>query len=42
MLPQALYFIIDRGMSGPVYVREVVDVLDTTEKRFILQLMSTA
>ena len=32
--------IIDIGISAPVYVKEVVDVLNAIDKQYIYQLMS--
>ena len=41
MLSQDFYVIIDRGISSPGHGREVVDGLNTIEKRFLFQLMPT-
>ena len=41
MLSQAFNIIIDKLVSAPAHGREVVDCLNTTEKRFIFRLMST-
>ena len=41
MLPQAFSVIIDRGISAPVHVRELLNGLNGIGKRVILQLMST-
>ena len=40
MLSQAFSVIIDRGISEPGHVREVVDGLNVISKRFLYQLMS--
>ena len=40
MLSQAFYVIIDRGISAPGHVRELVYLLNIIDKRFILKLMS--
>ena len=37
----SLYAIIDHGISAPRHGREVVDGLNTTDKRFLFQLIST-
>ena len=42
MLSQEFSVIIDHGVSVPGHVREVLDGLNSTVKRFIFQLMSTA
>ena len=41
MLPQDYNIIIDSGVSASGHVREIVDDINITEKRFILQLMTT-
>ena len=41
MLSQGFSVIIDRCISEPGHVREVVDGLNLTVKRFLLQLVST-
>ena len=41
MLSQDFYGIIERGIIASVHGREVVDGLNTLDKRFIFQLMST-
>ena len=40
MLLQDFSVIIDRCISAPGHGREVIDVLNSTYKRFLLQLMS--
>ena len=42
MLSQSIYFIIDRGVSAPGQVIEVVHCFNNIDKRFIFLLMSTA
>ena len=39
-MSQTYNIIIDLGFSAPVHVREVVDGLNITEKRFLFHLMS--
>ena len=41
MFSQSYNIIIDCGFSAPGHGREVVDVLKTTDKRFLFQLIST-
>ena len=41
ILSQAFSVIIDRGISAPGHVIEVVDGLNTIDKSFLLKLMST-
>ena len=41
MLSQLCIVIIDHGISATGFVREVLDRLNTIDKRFILQLIST-
>ena len=41
MLSHVFSVIIERGISAPEHVIEVVDGLNSIEKRFLLQLMST-
>ena len=40
MLSQSFSVIIDRGISAPGHVREVVDGLNAIDKRFLFQLIS--
>ena len=39
---QCYSVIIDRGISAPLHGKEVVDVLNVIDKRYIYQLMSNA
>ena len=41
MLSQAFNIIIDHGVSASGHVKEVVDGLNTTDKKFILRSIST-
>ena len=41
MLSQAFSVIIDRGISAPVHGREVIDGLNSIDKRFLIQFIST-
>ena len=41
MLSQAFYVIIDRGISAPGNSREVVDDINTIDKRFLFHIIST-
>ena len=41
ILPKSYNIIIDRGISEPVYGREVVDGMNAPDKRFIFHLMET-
>ena len=41
ILSQSYNIIIDRGISAPGHVREVVDLLNATYKKFIFHLIST-
>ena len=41
ILSQVVFVIIDRGISAPGHGRELVEVLNAIEKRFLFQLMST-
>ena len=41
VISQCYSIIIDRGISAPGYGKEVVDGLNTVDKRYIYQLMST-
>ena len=41
ILFQSFSIITDRGISAPVHVRKVVDVLNSAHKSFIFQLIST-
>ena len=40
VLSKCFSIIIDRGISAPGHFKEVVDVLNEIDKRFIYQLMS--
>ena len=40
VMSQCYYIIIDRGISAPGHVKEVVDGRNTVDKRYIYQLMS--
>ena len=41
VMSQCYFIIIDRGISAPGHVKEVVDGLNAADKRYIYQLMST-
>ena len=41
MLAHACNIIIDRGVGAPGHGREVVDVLNATDKKYISMLMTT-
>ena len=39
-MPQCLSITIDQGISAPVHGKEVVDGLNSVDKRYIYKLMS--
>ena len=41
VMSQCYFIIIDRGISTPYHGKEVVDVINDVDKRYIYQLVST-
>ena len=41
VISQCYSIIIDQGISAPGHVKDVVDVLNAVDKRYIYQLMTT-